>query len=296
MSTTVVEAAQDKLGLWYPQFVPAVPPLGSAALRAWTGRIQPFPDGKEFAGVMRHFERKERVGVEKHGVLYHPTSCKNSHSFNHNFAQALTTTFELMVLEFEGSRHPRVYGVKPEISRRRYLNHPHLRDDQSLVIEGKPLHALCTYLASDGVLDRDEMELVHVLDYTSMFLAKHLFWVATNFVDHYRLDIPSVRRTANPAALMFGDDIAVFHGTAGPNAAFYTKGAAMETPIQQLTRFMSNGGWKFSGGLWIGDGAPHSVGQMFREIRGKQECHCGSGLPYEKCHRRWDARALGLAR
>ena len=178
---------------------------------------------------MHHFERKERVGVEKRGGLYHPTSCKNSHSFNYIFKQAMTTTFELVVLEFQKVvLIPRAYCVKPEISRRRYPNHPHLRDDQSLVINGRPLPALCTYLASDGVLEQDEMELVHILDYTSMFLAKHILWVATNVVDRYRLDSPWIRKAPNPGALIFGDDIFVFDGTAGPNAA-HTSGAAMET-------------------------------------------------------------------
>lgn len=296
MSTAVVEAAQDQLRLWYPQFVPAVPPLGSAAVRAWTGRIQPFPDGKEFAGVMHHFETRQTVGVEKRGGLYHPTSCKTSHHFSHNFSNSMTTAFEIVALEFAGSRHPRVYSVTPEISRRRYPNHPHLRDDQQVVISGRPVQALCTYLASDGAVQRGEMELVQVLDYTSMFLAKHMLWVATNFVNYYSVNGNHVRQTANPAALLSGDDIFVFDGTAGQSAAFYRIGAAWEHPLQQLERWFVQERWKLSGGLWIGGGAPHQVADMYREIRPRQECHCGSGLPYEICHRRLDARALGIVR
>lgn len=296
MSTAVAEAAQDQLRLWYPQFVPAVPPLGSAAVRAWTGRIQPFPDGKEFAGVMHHFATKQTVGVEKRGGLYHPTSCKTSHNFSHHFSQSMTTGFEILALEFAGSRHPRVYAVSPEISRRRYPNHPHLRDDQQVIVSGKPLQALCTYLASDGVRQRGEMELVHTLDYTSMFLAKHLLWVDTNFVDYYSIDDSRVRRVANVAALMSGDDLLVFDGTAGPLAAFYKVGAAMEHPLQQLERWFSQKHWKLTGGLWIGGGAPHLVAEMYREIKAWQECHCGSGLLYAACHRRSDARVLRLNR
>src|SRR6478609_701856 len=285
MSTAVAEAAQDQLRLWYPQFVPAVPPLGSAAVRAWTGRIQPFPDGKEFAGVMHHFETRQTVGVEKRGGLYHPTSCKTSHHFSHNFSNSMTTAFEIVALEFAGSRHPRVYSVTPEISRRRYPNHPHLRDDQQVVISGRPVQALCTYLASDGAVQRGEMELVQVLDYTSMFLAKHMLWVATNFVNYYSVNGNHVRQAANPAALLSGDDIFVFDGTAGQSAAFYRIGAAWEHPVQQLERWFASGTWKLSGGLWIGGGAPHQVADMYREIRPRQECHCGSGLLYANCHR-----------
>jgi hypothetical protein len=296
MSTAVAEAAQDQLRLWYPQFAPAVPPLGSAAVRAWTGRIQPFPDGKEFAGVMHHFQTQQTVDVKKRGRLCHPASCKASHHFSHNFSQLIGSTFEIVALEFAGTRHPRVYAVTPEISRRRYPNHPHLRDDQQVIISGKPLQALCTYLASDGVRPRGEMELVHALDYTSMFLAKHLLWVATNFVNYYSVDDIHVRRTANVAALMSGDDIFVFDGTAGPFAAFYKVGAAMEHPLQQLERWIARKAWKLSGGVWIGGGAPHQIAEMYREIKPWQECHCGSGLPYGTCHRNADARALGLIR
>jgi hypothetical protein len=106
--------------------------------------MQPFPDGKEFAGVMHHFEKRQTVGVEKRGGLYHPTSCKTSHHFSHNFSNSMTTAFEIIALEFAGSRHPRVYSVTPEISRRRYPNHPHLRDDEQVVISGRPVQALCT--------------------------------------------------------------------------------------------------------------------------------------------------------
>jgi hypothetical protein len=295
MATTLVEAAQDQLRLWYPQFIPAVPPLGSAAVRAWIGRIQPFPDGKEFAGVMAHLAMGAPVGVEPGGALFHPSRCAASHTLKAPFSQSMSGSFEILALEFAGGRHPQVFGIAPEISRRRFLSHPHLRDDQRILFNGRPLQALCTYLASDGVLPNNDLQLAGLLDYTSMFLAKHLFWLSTNFVARFSVERGMVGRAANRAALIRGDEVVLFNGIASPYVAFFTNGAALETQQQQIARWKSKGNWTLTGGDWIGPGAPHLPQQMYLQLKPSQECHCGSGQLYGSCHRRQDALTLGIS-
>lgn len=41
-------------------------------------------------------------------------------------------------------------------------------------------------------------------------------------------------------------------------------------------------------GVWIGSEMGHDRGLLLREIRPDQDCHCGSGKPYQLCHRMED--------
>jgi hypothetical protein len=284
MSATEVEAAQDKLRLWYPQFVLAVPPRETAAMRAWLGRIQPFPDGNEFSGVMTHLAGDEEVRVLEGGGLTHPLWCRATHKWPVPFSAIMATSFEVLLLEFPGSRHPRVYGVAPEISRRRFPYHPHFRDDQQIVFKGKPLPALCIYLSSDRVLQRDDMRLVNVLDFTSIFLAKHLFWTATYQIATFSISADKPTVIAVPGALLTGDCPIVCDGTHAGIASAYRKGAVQETRQQAMERLFNTGRFQAHGGTWVGKAAPHLFAEMVREFRPGDECPCGSGLRYGNCH------------
>jgi hypothetical protein len=247
--------------------------------------MQPFPDESEYAGVMSHLEKDEIVRVRRHGRLAHPDWCRLSHSFPFPFSSSMQLTFEILMLEFPGSRHPRVYAVNPEISRRRFPNHPPLRDDQLIVFRGKPLTALCTYLSSDGVLERDERQLVHLLDYTSMYLAKHMLWMASNVIYSYSLTTNRLTITPNPGVLRTVGPVQVFEGTHALTATFYRTDAKFESPDEQMARWFSAGYSRMPSGTWIGKSAPHLPAEMYREVRARDECPCGTGLPYGKCCR-----------
>jgi hypothetical protein len=296
LSTTVVGATQDQLQTWYPQFSLVVPPRGTAAVRAWVGRLQPFPDGTEFADVMSHLQDDLNVRVEEAGRLVHLGGCSRHHDFFQGFCGIMGMSFEILVLEFEGGRHPRVYGVSPEISRRRFPTHPHLRDDQQVVFNGKPLQALCIYLASDGVLERNDMQLVQVLDYTSMYLAKHLLWTATTRTEEFNISTNEFTYAANRGALPIGEHVAVLDGTHPAFAAYYRTDARLESLEQQIRRWLSAGQWRVDRGLWIGKQAPHFIEELLRDFSDDDECPCGSGNLYGACCRRQHERALGPRR
>lgn len=293
MHPRLVEAAQAELNNWYPQFGSVVPPLGTGATHAWRGRIQPFPDGTEFASVMAHLQAGDTVRMDLDGVLAHPLWCSKKHDFFLPFSTSLTKSFEIVLVTFDGQRHPRVYCVSPEISRRTSHSHPHLRDDQGAVIDGKPLAALCIYLASDAVLPRDEMELVTTLDFTSMFLAKHLTWAATS-----RLTRNSIAR--GPKTIVENADVSrlllrgcAFDGTHPWFAAHYRTDAVVKNPEDEINEWLRRGYWDILWpACWVGPVAPHALAEVYQHVRADAECHCGSGIPYARCHRAQDQRVL----
>jgi len=284
VGTVLAEAAQAQLQYWYPQFGPVVPPRETAAVRAWIGRIQPFPDETEFLPVMAHLQQGKTVRVEREGSLTHPYSCTSAHEFEIPFFPAISASFEVLLLEFPAPRHPRVYGVFPEISRRRYPHHPHLRDDQQILFDGRPLHALCVYLASDGVLARDDMQLVHVLDFTSMYLAKHAVWVATKRLERFDVDT-GIRTIEHPLRMQVTERPFVFDGIGGVYAGHYRTDVNFERPEETVQRWLRDGHCYVHYGAWVGPAAPHFVDELMRQFNRTAECPCGSGLSYGKCCR-----------
>ncbi len=297
MDSGLIEAAQAQLQRWYPQFGSVVPPQGTAAVRAWRGRIQPFPDGTDFLSVMSHLQAGHDVRVERYGRLTHPSWCKKRHQFDIPFSLAVAQSFEVVLLGFERPRHPRVYAVQPEISRRAFPFHPHLRDDQGAIIDCKPLTALCTYLSSDGVLPRDDMELVHALDFTSMFLAKHMVWVATSALTIFSIEKGQEVVGHDPLIARLFHRGRVFDGTDAMFAHHYRTDAAIKTLQEQVEEWLNRGYWH---GLWpatwVGPAAPHFINELYEQFPPDAECHCGSGLSYDNCHRREDGLALAMAR
>jgi hypothetical protein len=167
-----------------------------------------------------------------------------------------------------------VYAVSPEISRRRYPSHPHLRDDQLLIIDGKPLPALCIYLSSENERNQDDMELVRVLDYTSMFLAKHLVYSATNVIETFDPHTKTVSRARNAGVLRSVSNAGNYDGIHPIFASYYRTDIGPEYP-NPMTREV----W-----LWPGKQAPHDVLQLLATFTAENECPCGSGKLYGECH------------
>jgi hypothetical protein len=283
MSTIVAEAARDQLQIWYPQFGSIVPPREAAGAHAFLGRIQPFPDETEFAGVIAHLAQDQTIRVEFGGRLTHPAWCKQSHPVPTAFSPIIASTFEILLLQFAGKRHPRVYAVSPEISRRRYPTHPHLRDDQQLVFNGKPLQAICTYLSSDRVLERDEMQLVHVMDYTAMYLAKHVFWAATYRTTTFSIATNKLTTSANTDLLLPVDCPTICDGTHPQFACYYRADARQETLEQKMFRWFKSDYSQMGLMTWLGKAAPHLAHELIHEFRPKDECPCGSGERYGNC-------------
>jgi SEC-C motif len=263
--------------------------MGTAAVRAWRGRIQPFPDGTYFSQVMAHLDADQDVRVGSAGRLLHPEQCHKQHEFFLAFSNRLTHSFEIVLLGFAGLQRPRVYAVSPEISRRAFPNHPHLRDDQLAPIDGKPLSALCVYLSSDQVLQRDDMELVHMLDYTSMFLAKHLVFAATCLLQRFYFDKPMETRCSDPDLSIAMLPRQVYDGIHAAFAWPYRTdvGAKSLSLQEQVEQFLKLPYWDaLWPAKWVGSVAPHEAIDLLKEFDSDDECPCGSGVRYGDCHRR----------
>ncbi len=282
-----VEGTSERLNNWYRQFVAIDPPPGSGALRAWKGGLCPFPDDSELGTVLAHLERGEVVRVEEGGRLMRPLDCpdEDAPAYAHDLT-TVSVAFELLLLDFGPKRNPRVYGVRPEISRRTFPDHPHLRDDQLVFWEGRPIPPLCAYLASDGVLARDEMRLVHVLDFTSFFLAKHLVWCRTAKLWCVTGDRPSLL-AQGICAYRPALSRQTFDGVHRSRAAFYRTDCAPQDHWKSEVRTE----WAYH---WPGPTAPHFIDHLVDEIPRQAECPCGTGEAYKNCCR--PDHVAGIAR
>ncbi len=136
------------------------------------------------------------------------------------------------------------------------------------------------------------MRLVQAMDYCSMYLAKHLLWVATNGIDTYFLRKNTISRCPNRGALIDVNRGGVYDGTSSMMARFYRNDARVETTLEYVTRILSAGQWSFPSAWWIGASAPHFSDQLLSQVAPVNECHCGSGLPYGSCCRTLDLRRV----
>lgn len=209
-----IEANTREVAERFPQFEVIEPPPGTQAVQAWTGIILPLPSGQELGSILEDLSLSFPVIVTRGGTLGHDPLCRLSH-FNPSSPANLkveNASFKLQVLAFEANRHPRVYCISPRISRIKFPTHPHLLEDDGA----------CPYLPSDDVWRWGRDTVADFLDFTSIWLAKHLVWEQT--------------------------------------------GAG-------------------NGGRWAGPSAGHSARELLRNVGRNDQCPCGSGEKYKRCHR-----------
>jgi hypothetical protein len=272
-----------QLARWYPQFTAVDPPAGSSALRAWQGVLQPLESSRDLRGVFAHFEQSDVVTVLNNGSLEHPSMCKRPHG-NLGYESLLIApfpSFRVLLLDFGPVINPQVFCLSPEISRRRFPAHPHLRNDQRIFV-GRYIEALCLYLASDNVMPRDEMALARVLDFTSFFLAKHTVW-ARSLRYGFAMLKGLIFATPDPggihAALRDCDYVGGHHVF---QACFCRTDARIIT-APTLEDILRDERRPAIQSRWPGPFAPHSVDELLAEVEPNFECPCGKGRRYEDC-------------
>ncbi len=292
------EGTSKQLNEWYTGFVAVDPPREGGATRAWRGRLCPLPHDHELGATIDDLSSDRLVRVHEDGRIGHDPHCRRSHA---GFAQPILghigRGFEVVLLDFGPKRNPRVYCPRPEISRRTFPNHPHFRDDQMTFIDGKPLAALCTYLASDGVMPRDDMALVRTLDFTAIWLLKHALWRASLDLVCSKdgLATRSIYRPS-PGQLLTGGQ--TFYRLRFPDGMNPLISAAYRTDVRPFTIYdlvqeATNGHTDIWRAAWIGSVAPHFTGQLLEGVRPAAECPCGSGLAYRDCCRPIHLASIG---
>lgn len=265
---------------FYPQFQEVPAPADKKAGRALLGRIQPFDHDSDVLKIASDLWEDRLVDIQE-GRLRHREDCTGTHApdLNQPWLVNMEVEFEVLALEFPDSgRQPEAYAVRPEVSRQFFPAHPHLRDDLEVIWRGRRRQALCSFFAPDGRCN----SLVDLLDFTALFLAKHLIWERTRrLVDQMIGRVLVVPTPGEPIIDLTGPVL-------GPA---YSMAAA---PL--LQNFVSPMDRRFAWrGLWPGSAAPHDFASNLT-LPDNSPCHCGSGRKYANCHKSLDAIGLGLFR
>jgi len=239
----------------YDQFKPCPVPLGSGACNAHTGIIRPFSDDQTARDVLRAIERGIPLEVFG-GRLSAEAANLPKHPFE-NYLTEMAIPFAILVLEFEGTEHPRAYLTQRRMVPRLTMC-PHVRTDRSVRIDGHSHPALCVYSGSifEYAVGRDRIE--QFLDQAATYLAKYAIWLRTRQL---------FRRS--------GNGLRRFVYRRKPNEA------VPEIDVL-LARDMHLDGY------WPGPCAPSRPAQHLATIRPEDECWCWSGKPYGECCRPLD--------
>jgi hypothetical protein len=254
---------------YYPGFSPAEAPSGTSARLAWIGSMQPFEDDQSSRLLLRALDENRAVQIDR-GTLHAINYSGLSHPLE-KLLTAMQVAFRLLLLEFAPPMHPRVYGLKPRISRYEFPAHPHLRGDQQVEYGGTRLPALCVYSAADFRYLKEIPRPVEFLDQTATFLAKQLIWIRTRRL----FDIGTGRLIYAPPS---GDRVLDFEPRVEDNVPGVSRHARRATRI-----------WR---GCWPGDTAPAGPAAHVATIAPSSECWCGRGLLYRDCHLPYEKRAV----
>lgn len=247
----------------YPDFRQTVVPENCEAIRAWTGAIRPFVCDEEARNFLYCVEAGRQFDIAAGTVYAHrPTTAR--HWADPYLVQS-NIQFQVLVMEFGGTEHPRAYALAPEISYDAHPLCPHLRGDRILKIGHLRLPALCVYSGAEFRYAADLPRLVQFLDQVTSYLGRHVVWLRTRVMLPQRL---GDRFGAMPI------DEATYSSPLGfqrdPFVAKRVRKAAKCT------------------GYWPGPAAPTGAEQHLTTIKPDQECWCWSGKRYAVCHRKSD--------
>jgi hypothetical protein len=241
------------------------------------GSIQPFDNETEALKVCADLRQDHAVKVQA-GHLRHKVDCAAQHAPDPTdpWMVNLGVAFRVLVLQFQSGRHPRAYALSPEVSRQRFPLHPHLRDDLDIFWAGRHRQALCSYFVPDGGCNT----IIDFLDFTSIYLAKHLMWERTlRLTDRL---CGKIFNTPLPGAVILDKT----EPKLGPEYSVHAAPTQKRFVHGSLRRL----GWE---GVWPGSAAPHDYASNL-QLADDTQCHCGSGKRYDNCHRILDAEGLEL--
>ncbi len=244
----------------YPQFERVPVPDGSDASCAWIGTIQPFEDGAAGRKFLRCIEAAQSFDVIE-GTIIARLGLNYPH-WADPWLVGMGMRFRLLVLEFSGTEHHRVYALQPEISRNSHPLHPHLRTDKLINIGRRKLPALCVYSGAAFRYCSEWPRIVQFLDQTTAYLGRHIIWLRT------RVELPE----------RFGDPFRV----PTPGEPIFEHISPIQIDPITSTRPRNFSIWT---GYWPGAVAPSGIAEHLRTIRPSSECWCCSGKRYSECHR-----------
>jgi len=168
--TDWLDANRHAVAEAYPNFREVSHPGFAGAVFGWQGVIQPFLDVVDMAWILDDLENGASVKVCA-GGLRHDSGCCRNHQVPVYFHRVTHTWmgYKVLVVAYRPERHPRAYCLSPAITKLGFPLHPHIG----------PGDSACGYLPSDGILPWDESTIVSLLDFTAIWLAKHIVWMDT---------------------------------------------------------------------------------------------------------------------
>jgi hypothetical protein len=263
------------MAMYYSQFSEIAVPQDITALRMWRGTIQPFIHPEEIQHISQNLSRNEPVMIQSGHLIENETPLVGQIESQPVALVEMLVEFDIVIRENFGSRAPEAYCINPPISRITYPYHPHLRDDRSIIYEGKCIHALCSHYGPD----ENCSGLIDLLDYTTIFLAKHLMWQASLRMVH--LKCGKALRFHSPSDRCLDSTL--------PSFSYYSAYQyAFQKRQEDLRR--REFGWL---GNWPGAEAPHDFASNLK-LHDRQKCHCLSGRRYADCHKTIDREIVEL--
>lgn len=264
----------------YPSFEIVDPPPSCGAVRAWRGSIIPFPDSSQLGLICEDLDRHAVVAVDVGGCLRHQEDCRFLHSRPAYLSKLvhMNLGFDILVLEFAGTKHRQAYCLAPLISACTFPTHPHLRRDQRIWVD-RYVEALCPYRSDEtGPLD-----FLTYLDFVSIYLAKHLVWVRTLSLVCYSEGLRAIEvYSPPPNGGHFTPPIPDAHLPQVPCTPWQTGSRSVETTLCAAASQTFSYTWE---GTWLGPSAPHDVETILQTVTPDKECVCGTGRKYGCCCR-----------
>lgn len=165
-----LEANRSSTEESYPQFR-LVNSVVVEAVEEWRGSIGPLRGVQDLPFILDDLQAGAEISVQAGRLLHDPHQCKRPHSAPNYLDRLLhaDTEFQLRVTVFRPPREPRVFCFSPEVSKRTFPFHPHINSDGSC----------CSYFPSDRALPWSRHTLVALLNFTAIWLAKHIVWQDT---------------------------------------------------------------------------------------------------------------------
>lgn len=247
----------------YTQFTVCDVPEGSGARKAYHGFIRPFSDDQTACDILRAIDANIPLHISG-GRLSVESSHIRKHPFE-DFLLEMAMPFTIMVLEFEGTEHPRAFLIGPKMIPRFSLS-PHIRTDKSVWIDGRWQPALCIYSGSLFKYGSDSDRLEQFLDQAATYLAKYMIWLRTR-----QLFRPGVVGTRQ----------------------FVNKRKPQEDVSEIDTLLSRDIYWD---GFWPGPCAPSGAAEHLATIKRGDQCWCWSGKLYGECCRPLDVAEIKNAR
>lgn len=170
----------------YPAFTWGERLDGSTPVRFWTGVLQPLSPESDIDPILADLAANRHVVVSTNGRLAHDIQCYGPHKLPrklHNLG-GLDQAFHLDACHRPPPAPPLVRSIDPEISRRRFPEHPHLYGETG---------ELCPLFPPDVPIGTEPITLADYLDQVALYLVKHQVWEETakwigRHVDHRVLD------------------------------------------------------------------------------------------------------------